>query len=212
VEVRGLCPGRTIRARIFTEDLAGHRSDPSPWVEVASLPPRAAPALSEVLADADAPEAGGEYVEVANVGTGDADLGGFALAKRSASGAFTRCRIAPRAGGPIAPGEHGLVVGGAYDGRYALPPGTALYSCGPTALAGGLANDRAVALALEDPLGRVVSSIGIGEPAPRCPTGALERIHPAGADAAANWACPGTRTPGVCNRSTPPAECPRRPW
>lgn len=212
VEVKGLCPGQPLRARISSEDLAGHRSSPGAWLEVASLPPRPAPVLTEALADADTPEAGGEYVEVANLGTGDADLTGFALAKLGTSGTFTRCTIAPLAGGPIPPGGFALVVGGAYDGRYAVPPGTTLYRCGATALAGGLANDRPVALALEDPVAQVISTMGISEAAPRCATGSLERVHPSGADAADDWACPRTRSPGACNRSTPPEECPKRPW
>ncbi len=212
VVLRALCPGRSVRVRLASEDLAGHRSGAGAWAEVAALPPRAAPALTEVLADADAPEAGGEYVEVANLGTGDADLAGFALAKRTSSGGFTRCKLSLLTGGPVPPGAHALVVGAAYDGRYPIPAGTPLYGCGATALAGGLANDRPVALALEDPLGQVVSTIGISEPGERCPQGSLERVHPAAPDAASNFACPGTRTPGVCNRSTPVEECPRRPW
>ena len=212
VVLRGLCPGQSVRVRLASEDLAGHRSEAGAWAEVAALPPRAAPALTEVLADADTPEAGGEYAEVANLGTGDADLTGFALAKRTSSGGFTRCKLAPLTGGPVPPGAHALVFGAAYDGRYPLPAGTSVYTCGATALAGGLANDHPVALALENPLGQVVSAIGISEPAQRCPQGSLERIHPAGPDAASNFACPGTRTPGVCNRSTPAEECPRRPW
>jgi len=211
VVVRGLCPGQHVRARLFTEDLAGHLAA-GESLDLAALPPRPAPVLTEALADADAPEAGGEYAEVANLGTGDVDLAGFAIAKRGAAGAFTRCTIAPAAGVAVAPGAHALVVGGAYDGRYPVPPGTALYRCGSTAFAGGLANDRAVALALEDPLGQVVSTLGVAEAAPRCATGSVERVEPAGADVASNWACPGTRTPGVCNHSTPPAACPRRPW
>ena len=212
LEVRGLCPGQPVRLRLAAEDLAGHRGAAGPWFEVASLPPRPAPVVTEVLADADAPEAGGEYVEVANLGTGEADLVGYSLAKRGTSGSFTRCRLASFAGGPVAPGAHALVVGGAYDGRYPLPPGMPVYQCGSTALAGGLANDRPVALALEDPLGQVVSSAGIAEAAPRCPQGSLERVHPGGPDAASNFACPGVKTPGVCNRSTPTEECPRRAW
>ncbi|MFL5302622.1 MAG: hypothetical protein ACJ79R_20010 [Anaeromyxobacteraceae bacterium] len=211
VVVRGLCPGQHVRAHIFTEDLAGHVAT-GEALEIAALPPRPAPVLTEALADADAPEAGGEYAEVANLGTGDADLAGFVVAKRGASGAFTRCTIAPAAGVAVAPGAHALVVGGAYDGRYPLPAGTPVYHCGATAFAGGLANDRAVALALEDPLGQVVSTLGIAEAAPRCATGSVERVDPAGADVASNWACPGTRTPGVCNHSTPPTACPKRPW
>ncbi len=212
LDLRGLCPGRRVRVRLASEDLAGHRGAPGAWTEIASLPPRPVPVLTEVLADADSPEAGGEYAEVANVGTGDADLAGYTLAKRSASGSYTRCQLASLAGGPVSPGGHALVVGAAYDGRYPLASGTAVYRCGATALAGGIANDRPVALALEDPLGQVVSTAGIAEPAPRCTQGSLERIHPGGPDAASNFACPGVKTPGVCNRSTPPEECPRRPW
>jgi len=212
IEVRGLCPGARVLVRLATEDLAGHRGAPAEWMEIGALPPRPAPVVTEVLADADAPEAGGEYVEVANLGTGDADLTGFALAKRGTSGAYTRCKLAPLSGGPIPPGAHALVVGGAYDGRYPLPEGTPLYRCGATSLDGGLANDRPVALALEDALGEVVSTAGIVEGVERCTQGSLERIHPAGPDASSSWACPGTSTPGVCNRSTPPEECPKRPW
>jgi len=212
VKVAVLCPGTRVQVRLLGEDLARHRSAAGPWLEAASLPPHPAPVLSEVLADADTPEAGGEYVEVANLGTGDADLAGYVLAKRTSSGAFTRCTLAQLDGGAVPPGGLALLVGGAYDGRYALAPGTPVYRCGASALAGGLANDRAQALALEDPQGQLVSSAGLAEPATRCAQGALERVHPAGLDASANWACPGTRTPGACNRSTPPAECPRRPW
>jgi hypothetical protein len=212
VVVRRLCPGQKVHARLLSEDLAGHREAAGEAFELSALPPRPAPVLTEALADADAPEAGGEYAEVANLGTGPADLAGFAIAKRGASGAFTRCTIAAAAGVAVAPGAHALVVGGAYDGRYPVPAGTPVYRCGSTAFAGGLANDRAVALALEDPLGQVVSTLGIAEAAPRCATGSVERVDPAGADVSSNWACPGTRSPGVCNHSTPPAACPRRPW
>jgi hypothetical protein len=201
-----------VRLRAAAEDLARRRSAPGAWAEVATAPPVPRPVLTEVLADADAPEAGGEYVEVANVGTGDADLRGLVLAKRTASGAFQRCTLAAREGGPVPPGGHALVVGGAYDGRYAPPPGTALYGCGATALAGGLANDRAPALQLEAADGSVLSSAGAAEPAPRCAAGALQRVGPGAPDATASWACPGTRTPGACNTGTPAAECPRRPW
>lgn len=208
VTLRGLCPGRLVHVRLAAEDLAGHRGASGAWLEAAALPPRPAPVISEVLADADAPESGGEYVEVVNVGTGDADLTGFTLAKRTASGAMARCTLAPA--GPIPPGGYALVVGAAYDGRYALPAETAIYHCGATALAGGLANDRAPALALEDAASAVVSSAGVIEPAPRCPA-ALERIHPTSPDTTASWTC-GARTPGTCNAATPAAECARQPW
>ncbi|GEJ55681.1 lamin tail domain-containing protein [Anaeromyxobacter diazotrophicus] len=209
--LRGLCPGRALRVRLAGEDLAGHRGAFGAWLPAAARPPRPAPVLSEVLADADAPEAGGEYVEVVNVGTGDADLSGLVLAKRTASGTVARCTLGAAEGGPVPPGGYALVVGGAYDGRYALPPGTAVHRCGATALAGGLANDRAPALALEDGAGAVVSSAGWVAPALRCPSGALERVRPDAPDEPASWAC-GARTPGACNAATPPEACAKRPW
>jgi hypothetical protein len=162
----------------------------------ADAPPVRA-AITEVLSDAETPEAGGEYVEVANLGDHPLDLAGFRLAKRGATGAFTRCAIAPRDGGPVPAGGLALVAGGAYDGRYRLPAGTPLYQCGGSTLAGGLANDRAPALQLEDPAGGVVSTIGIAVPAPRCAQGALHRRDPAGPDDASNLDCPGSGSPGA---------------
>lgn len=161
------------------------------------IPPGELPLLSltEALARADAPEAGGEYAEVANLGARPADLAGFRLAKRTATG-VQRCVAEPGLGGPIPPGARGLVAGGAWDGRYALPAGTAVYRCGATALLGGLADDRAVALALESPGGALLTSLGWAVSAPLCARGSLERLDPAGPDAADNLVCPGTASPG----------------
>jgi len=208
-----ICPGRELLLRLHAEDLAGNRSAPAPWRWARTAPGVPRPVLTEVLADAATPEAGGEFAEVANVGTAGADLTGFALAKQTASGAWARCALEPL-GGPIPPGGHALVVGGAYDDRFDLPPGAVLYRCGAAALLGGLANDRPPALALEAPGGTRVSSLGVDAAAPGCGSRSVERIHPSGPDAAPNLACarasPGT--PGACNGSTPPAECPARPW
>jgi len=152
--------------------------------------------LTEALARAASPEAGGEYAEVLNLGATSADLAGFRLVKRSAAGAPTACAIEPGTGGPIGPGGRGLVAGGAWDGRYPLPAGTPVYRCGSGALLGGLADDRPVALALETPGGAPLSGLGWGAVAPLCASGPLQRIDPAGPDAAANLACPGVVTPG----------------
>jgi hypothetical protein len=209
----GLCPGRRHRVRVRAVDLAGHEGAPGAWIEVATAPPVARPAITEVLADAAAPEAGGEYVEVANLGSGDADLGGWRLAKRGPSGTVSRCTIEAPAP-PVPPGGHALLVGGAWDGRYAVPPGVPLLRCGASALAGGLASDRAPELALEAPDGAVASGFGWAAPSLRCAGRSVERIHPAGPDAPDDAACtpapPGT--PGACNAATPAEECPRRPW
>ena len=211
--LEGLCPGARVAWRLLAEDLAGNAAAPGPWSEVRTAPPAPRPVLTEVLVDAAAPEEGGEYAEVANLGTGEADLAGWRLAKRTASGAWTRCALEPL-GGPVPPGGHGLLVGGAYDGRYPLAPELPLFRCGANALLGGLANDAPPGLALEAPDGAPVSTLGISAPLLRCGERSVERVHPAGLDEAANQACAraGLGTPAACNGATPPEECPRRPW
>ncbi len=213
VRVDGLCPGARVAWRLLAEDLAGNRASPGPWRETSTAPPVPRPVLTEVLVDAAAPEEGGEYAEVANLGSGETDLAGWHLAKRSASGAWTRCALEALAG-PLPPGGLGLVVGGAHDGRYGLGPDRPLFRCGAGALLGGLANDAPPGLALEAPDGAAASTLGVATPLLRCGERSVERIHPAGADEAANLACspltPGT--PAACNGATPPEECPRRPW
>jgi hypothetical protein len=72
-----------------------------------------------------------------------------------------------------------------------------VYQCGATALLGGLANDRAPAIRLEDPAGAVVSAIGVAAAAPRCVDGSLQRVDPEGPDEAANLACAAAPTPGT---------------
>ncbi|WP_242392324.1 lamin tail domain-containing protein [Anaeromyxobacter oryzisoli] len=156
-------------------------------------PPR--PAVTEVRADAATPEAGGEYVELANLGDGLLDLAGFRLAKRTATGALSSCAIVAPAE-LVAPGAVALVVGGAYDHRYALPAGIVLATCGGSALLGGLANDRPPEVLLLDPGGATVSSLGAGGIAPICQA-AVARLDPAGPDAAENLVCAeGEGSPG----------------
>jgi hypothetical protein len=159
--------------------------------------------LAKVLADADAPEAGGEYLEVVNLGDAPLDLAGFRIAKRAASGSYSRCTIARRSGGPVSPGERGVVAGGAYDGRYALPATAPLYECGASAVAGGLANDRPPALLLEAPDGATLSSIGVAAPAPRCGAAALVRVDEAGPDAGENLACSDAAAPSAAVKRGP---------
>lgn len=213
VRIDGLCPGRRVAWRLLAEDLAGNLAAPGPWHEARTAPPVPRPVLSEVLVDAAAPEEGGEYAEVANLGSGETDLAGWHLAKRAASGSWTRCTL-EALGGPVPPGGYGLLVGGAYDGRYALAPDLPLYRCGTWALLGGLSNDEPPALALEAPDGTSASTMGLASPLLRCGERSVERIHPAGPDEAANLACSRAAggTPGACNTVTPPEECPRRPY
>jgi hypothetical protein len=169
--------------------------------------PPPAPVLTEVRVDAETPEAGGEWVEVVNLGEGTLDLRGHRLAKRSATGALSSCVLALREGGPVGPGGYALVVGGAWDGREALPDGTALYACGSSALLGGIANDRPARLLLLAPSGEALSTLGEGGEAPVCAV--LERLSPLGPDEPWNLGCaPGAGTPGACNAGTAWWECP----
>jgi len=145
------------------------------------------PAIAEVRADAETPEAGGEYVEIVNLGDAPLDLAGWRLAKRTASGALSSCAIAPPAEAVLARGAVALVVGGAWDGRYGIPEGVAVMACGATALLGGIANDRAPVILLADPGGNVLATFGEGGGL-ICPV-AAEKLDPAGADEPSNIAC-----------------------
>jgi hypothetical protein len=144
------------------------------------------PVITEVRADAATPEAGGEYVELANLGEGPLDLYGHRLAKRTATGAISSCALPPDA--VIAPGAVALVVGGAYDGRYTLPPGVDAFACGATALVGGLANDRPPEVLLLGADGATLATFGQGGSAPLCPAAAVH-LDPAAPDEAWNLAC-----------------------
>jgi hypothetical protein len=149
--------------------------------------PPPAPAITEVLADAETPEAGGEYVEIANLGEGALDLGGFRLAKHTAAGALVSCEVVAPPAAVLPPGGIALVAGGAWDGRYALPAGVPVMTCGATALLGGIANDRAPDLVLADPGGHVLATFGANG-GPVCPF-AAEKVDVHGADEPGNIQC-----------------------
>lgn len=151
-------------------------------------PPR--PVLTEARARAAPPQAGGEYVEVANLGAGPLDLAGWRLAKRAPSGAASSCTVAA---GAVPPGGVALLAGGAWDGRYDLAVGVAVITCGAAAVAGGLADDRAPALALVDPLGATRTTLGAAG-GPVC-AAAIERVDPERADEPGNLEC-GEGSPG----------------
>ncbi|HEY6002884.1 MAG TPA: lamin tail domain-containing protein, partial [Anaeromyxobacter sp.] len=116
------------------------------------------------------------------------------LVKRTASGSLASCEVMAPPGVVLPPRAVALVAGGSYDGRYALPAGVPVMTCGSTALLGGIANDRAPDLMLADPGGHVLATFGDAG-APMCPV-AAEKIDPAGRDEAANIACT-DGSPGV---------------
>lgn len=141
-----------------------------------AFPPPPAVLLTEVLADAATPEAGGEYAEVTNLGPGQLDLAGWRFEKRTTTGSWTGCTIGAAAGEPVSVGAAALIVGGSWDGRYLLPPSVALHPCGSTSLAGGIANDRPPELRLLDRSGAVAASLDATS-IPAC-AGALEADLP----------------------------------
>jgi hypothetical protein len=139
--------------------------------------------IGQIRADAETPEAGGEYVVLVNRGEGPLDLFGWRLEKRGPAGGVTACALGE---GEVAPGALALVVGGAYDGRYAPPAGTVVATCGASSLLGGLANDRFPSLRLLDALGEELSTAGAAG-GPACAI-AL-RLDLDGADDPGNWEC-----------------------
>jgi hypothetical protein len=146
------------------------------------------PVLTELRADADAPEAGGEYAEIANLGEGALDLNGWRLQKRTASGYTSSCLLEVPEEDAVPSGGVALAVGGAWDGRYPVPSGVPVLRCGASALLGGLSNDAPPELALLDPDGAVASTFGAGGATPRCPEAAV-RLDPLGEDAPWNLGC-----------------------
>ena len=152
--------------------------------------PPPVPVLTELRADAEAPEAGGEYAEIANRGDGALDLFGWRLEKRTASGYTASCLVDAPLEEPVPPGGAAIVAGGAWDRRYPAPADAPVLRCGATALLGGLSNDEPPSLALLDPDGAVVSTFGTGGTTPRCPEAAV-RLDPEGDDTPANLACAG---------------------
>jgi hypothetical protein len=187
-------------------DPEGHRRTfVGTFTTVAGPPPR--PVLTEARAVAETPQAGGEYVELLNLGEEPLDLSGWRLEKRTASGSLAGCTVA-FAAEALAPGAFGLLTSEAWDGRYPVPAGTVRFTCGSSTLAGGLSDERPPEVRLLDPAGALLATLGEGDAAPSCPA-AVERIDPLGPDQAPNLACAEDGgTPGWCNSVTPPAWCP----
>jgi hypothetical protein len=165
-------------------DAAGHRGPTEVRFEAgAEEGPAGRAVLTAMRVDADTPEAGGEYVEIANLGPGALDLFGLRLAKRTPTGGVSSCALGD---GVVPPSSAGLVVGGAYDGRYPVPAAEPVVTCGATALLGGLANDHPPALELSDGLGELLTTLGAAG-VPRCAV--VVRLDLEGPDALSNLGC-----------------------
>jgi hypothetical protein len=159
------------------------RATASPFQTGPAAGPPARPVIAEIRVDAEAPEAGGEYLVLQNRGEGTLDLFGHRLEKQREGGSVTSCVLGE---GEVRRWGLALVVGGAYDQRYALPDGTVVVQCGSSALLSGLANDRFPRLRLLDPTGAELSTAGVAG-GPVCAI-AL-RIDLDGPDAPDNWEC-----------------------
>ncbi len=214
---RALLPGGTAFAVVVASTLrdAGGRAVLDPdghrqafvgtFTTVPGPPPR--PVLTEVRAVAATPQAGGEYVELLNLGEEALDLSGWRLEKRTSAGLLAGCTVTTAAE-PLPPGALGLIAGGAWDGRYPVPDGLVRFTCGASTLAGGLADERPPEVRLLDPAGALQGTLGRDGAAPRCPA-AVERIDALAPDLPDNLACAVDEgTPGWCNSVTPPERCP----
>lgn len=95
--------------------------------------------------------AGNEFVEVANVGTADADVGGFRLVYRSATGTSDVALATIPAGTTIVAGGYYLFGGSGYSGA---PAADQSFSFGLAATGGGLG--------LRDASGTLLDSVGYG--------------------------------------------------
>jgi lamin tail-like protein/collagen triple helix repeat protein len=95
--------------------------------------------------------AGNEFVEVANVGSAAADLGGFRLVYRSATGTSDVALATIPAGTTIAPGGYYLFGGSSYSGA---PAADQTFSFGLASTGGGVG--------LRDAGGTLVDSVGYG--------------------------------------------------
>jgi hypothetical protein len=165
-------------------DMDGHRRTTQVRYETgASAGPPGRAVLVAMRVDAATPEAGGEYVVLANLGPGPLDLFGVRLVKHTPTGGVSTCAFGEAA---VPPEAAALVVGGAYDGRYALPAGTTVIACGSGALLGGLSNDHPPSLELTDAIGTVLSTLGAGG-VPRCAI--VVRLDAEAPDTLENLAC-----------------------
>jgi len=196
---------RDVEGRAVLDPDGHRRTFVATFSTVAGPPPH--PVLTEVRAVAATPQAGGEYVELLNLGEEPLDLSGWRLEKRTSAGSLAGCTVAAVAA-TLPPGAFGLIVGGAWDGRYPAPADTVRVTCGVSTLAGGLADDRPPEVRLLDPSGALLATFGQGGAGPRCPA-AVERIEALATDEPANLACAVDEgTPGWCNSVTPPSRCP----
>jgi hypothetical protein len=147
---------------------------------------------------------GDEFVEIVNAGTSTADLSGWKLVYRSAAGTSDVSLGTLADGTMLAPGAFFLFGGSGYSGSH---PADKSFSAGLASAAGGVA--------LRDPNGAIVDSVGWGDatnafvegtaapvppiaPAP----GKSDARHPDGHDTnvnSADFAIADTPTPGVAN-------------
>ena len=188
-------------------DPEGHRRTfVGTFSTVAGPPPR--PVLTEVRAVAATPQAGGEYVELLNLGEEPLDLSGWRLEKRTSTGSLAGCTVAAAAAA-LPPGAFGL--------RRRRGLGRPLPGCG---------RHRPLHLRGVDAGGRPRRRPAAGGAAARSVRGAAGHLRPGWRGAAlpgrggadrpglapdepANLACAVDEgTPGWCNSVTPPSRCP----
>lgn len=139
VRIDGLAPATGYLLRVTASDDFGHtlRGPPQPFSTLAPLP---RVVLTEVMASGTA----GEYVEIANVGPGAADLD--ALALQGPDGVLRPVlAVAPPLPVVLAPGARALAVGASFDATLypALPASTPILRASTQRLLGRGLSDAA---------------------------------------------------------------------
>jgi hypothetical protein len=166
LEIPDLPPATAVPVVVMAFDASGNRTELT--LTLATEPPLATVALSEVLANPYAAEPRQEWIEVANFGPAAIDLEGFALADSTSSEGD------PIEGSHVVPpGARVLLVPLDFDPTDrgpdrldpAIPPGVALVRIDRSLAAGGLSN-AGEPLFLRDAEGRRLSAVP-GWPPPR---------------------------------------------
>ena len=195
IEVRALCPETLYEATPVLVDPAGHETTGAP-LAFRTLAPAARPTLTEVLADAAAPEERGEFIELVNDSPEPWDPAGWTLVKVTASSEVARSLVRRDGGtGPL-PGRATLVYATRTfePERYGgLPAGAILLEAATqnperSVFGTGLSSSDPPGLELRGPGGVVLSAWPAGV---RCPEG----------KSAAR--APGTTGAPACGEATP---------
>lgn len=177
-------------------------ASPSPEPTPSPTPgPIAMIVFSEVFANPEGTENQGEYIEIANLGSEDADLSGFRIDDQAGAEPGDLLSVCEGSGDPvIQPGGAALLVGQAFVSPPDLQPDTLLLCTDRTTITPyGLKNTGGEVLVLKDAYEREVCRYGGWVDMSSCEGCAAERVDLEVPDGPDNWLVPETdpcKSPG----------------